>query len=452
MTTETVVERTWSSPLAITALQAQQLAALGAKLASSKQYWGSKGEESPGSLIDARQAPDGRWQLYIKDAVGVIGVSDLTVTVQPKIPPAHFLHLLRKSALFPRVGPIPVQVQPDSSLWELVARWYLQAAAALLRTDLLRDYRPQRDDLALLRGHIVSVDTTKHYYQGRALMVCDFEEFDVDHALNRVLRTAIRHVVASSALPDDLRQEGGRLLTHLEGVGELWPGDMNVAVDRRSAHYEPALALAKLVIRHQGQGLRAGSQSAWSFLIRSPDYVEAGIRTVMGEALTGLARVTKKGLGLTPTKWTLNPDLVFDGGVAVGDVKYTRATADWSRDHLYQATTFAAGYRAASACIVVFQADDASGAPDVPVGDIRVSRLAWPSRPSLSASEAEALFTASCQAWWHAAAARHAEGTASYGGSRVERAVERSQSMREGTSCGAVAAGAMVAEADQYLG
>jgi hypothetical protein len=104
LTTETVVERTWSSPLAITALQAQQLAALGAKLASSKQYWGSKGEESPGSLIDARQAPDGRWQLYIKDAVGVIGVSDLTVTVQPKIPPAHFLHLLRKSALFPRVG------------------------------------------------------------------------------------------------------------------------------------------------------------------------------------------------------------------------------------------------------------------------------------------------------------------------------------------------------------
>lgn len=411
MATESVIERTWSSPLALTDQQAHQLAALGTTLASSKQYWGSTGEEAPGSLIDARPATEGRWQLYVKDAVGVIGVDDLTITVQPKIPLAHFLHLLLKSTIFPRVGPVPVQVQPDSSLWEFVARWYIHAAGALLRTNLLRNYRPERDDLALLRGHLEPVGTTRHYYQGRALIVCDFEEFDVDHALNRVLRTAMRHVVASAALPGDLRQQGGRLLTHLEGIGELRPDDLTVTVDRRSAHYEPALALAKLVIRHQGQGLQAGSQSAWSFLIRSPDCVEAGIRAIMGEALAGFALVTNKGLGLTPTKWTLNPDLVFNAGAAVGDVKYTRATAEWSRDHLYQATTFAAGYRARAACIVVFQADDLRGAPDVLVGDIHVSRLAWPSRSSLSASDAQALFSASSQAWWRSVASRQRDVT-----------------------------------------
>jgi len=410
LATESVIERTWSSPLAITDLQAHQLRALGVKLASSKQYWGSTGEDVPGSLIDTRPAPDRRWQLYVKDAVGVIGVDDLTITVQPKIPLEHFLHLLLKSTIFPRVGPVPVHVRPDSSLWEFVARWYIHAAGALLRTDLLRDYRPERDDLALVRGHLEPVGTTRHYYQGRALIVCDFEEFDVDHALNRVLRAATRHVVASAALSGDLRQQGSRLLTHLEGIGELRPDDLAVAVDRRSAHYEPALALAKLVIRNQGQELQSGSQSAWSFLIRSPDHVEAGIRAIMGEALAGLALVTNRGLSLTPTKWTLNPDLVFNAGVAVGDVKYTRATAEWSRDHLYQTTTFAAGYRSHSACIVVFQAADASfGAPEVVVGDIHVSRLAWPSRSSLSASDAQALFSASSRAWWRSVALRQGD-------------------------------------------
>jgi len=111
---ESIIERTWSLPLAITDLKAHQLGALGVKLASSKQYWGSTGEQVPSSLIDARPAPDGRWQLYVKDAVGVIGVDNLTITVQPKIPLAHFLHLLGKSTIFPRVGPVPVQVQPDS--------------------------------------------------------------------------------------------------------------------------------------------------------------------------------------------------------------------------------------------------------------------------------------------------------------------------------------------------
>jgi hypothetical protein len=38
------------------------------------------------------------------------------------------------------------------------------------------------------------------------------------------------------------------------------------------------------------------------------------------------------------------PDLVFDGGLAVGDVKYKDIDPERNRSDLYQVVAFAAGY------------------------------------------------------------------------------------------------------------
>ena len=386
----------------MTADQHTGLLALGRSLASTKSFWGrSEADEPDGSLIDIRPAAGGASQIFVRDAVGVIRIGDLTLTVRPKIPLHHFVYLLQRGEFIPRVDTTTVGVDPDASLWELVARWFLIATAHLLRSELLRAYRSERDDLTAVRGHLDPVGKARNYYRGRVLLTCDYEEFDLDHPLNRVIRAATRTVVGSPLLPLELRGDARRLSARLDGIGDLKPGDLSVAVDRHTARYAPALDLARLVLRSQGQALEAGHQAADSFLIRSAQPIEAGIRAVIVDALTPWTQVHKQGRGLAPLRWTLNPDLVFSAADAIGDVKYTLAGPDWKRHHLYQAVTFATGFRASNACIVVFQTEPARGEAAVTVGEITVSRFAWPADDELDAHDAANVFTGRCQHWWN---------------------------------------------------
>src|SRR5206468_2200533 len=103
--------------------------------------------------------------------------------------------------------------------------------------------------------------------------------------------------------------------------GELRTSDLRVAVDRRTAHYRDALALARHILRGERRTLEHGTQDAWTFLIRTPDLVESGLRQVLSEKLA--RRHVKAGtISLPGTTMTANPDLLFDAGLAVADVKY----------------------------------------------------------------------------------------------------------------------------------
>ena len=84
--------------------------------------------------------------------------------------------------------------------------------------------------------------------------------------------------------------------------------------------------LARHILRHVGRHLAAGSDAAWSFLLRTPEMVEARDLGVLADRL-GPARVWKGHLQLPGSTLTFNPDLVFDAAQAVGDVKYKLSRA-----------------------------------------------------------------------------------------------------------------------------
>jgi hypothetical protein len=108
----------------------------------------------------------------------------------------------------------------------------------------------------------------------------------------------------------------------------------------------------------------------------TPELIEAGIRAVLTEGLAPAHTVTKKGLQLTGSTKTLNPDLVFDDATAIGDVKYKLTGPDWRTSDLYQVVAFATGYRTNRAAIVGFATGGESLAP-LQVGDVEVRYFAW---------------------------------------------------------------------------
>jgi 5-methylcytosine-specific restriction enzyme subunit McrC len=383
----------------LTEAQAVALAAAGRRLASSKSWWGDPDvENEERTVIRVRPTGVGEWELRVADAVGAVAVADLQLLIGPKIPDDHLLYLFACSGQFPRLDPQHTTVGKGSSLWELVATWFVNAAEKVLRKDLIRDYRLHVATLPLVRGRIQALNTSRALLKGQVAITCEFDDFDEDNPLNRLLLAAALAVGSSQILPADLRQRSRRISLRLDGVGRLRPQDLRAVVDRRTDYYRDAVTLAKSILASAGRSLEEGPEAAWSFLIRTPEMVEAGLRQILAEGLGQHWPVTKGHLQLPGSTKTLNPDLVFRDGLAIGDVKYKLTGQDWNTGDLYQAVSFAAGYRTQRALLISFS-PYGEVLPELTVGDIRVMHIPWRASVHIHPEEAASILVAEVSDW-----------------------------------------------------
>jgi 5-methylcytosine-specific restriction endonuclease McrBC regulatory subunit McrC len=264
---------------------------------------------------------------------------------------------------------------------------------------LIRDYREEAAHLHRIRGRAVALPTARAFYAGRLEPLCRFEEFDTDNPLNRVLKAAIASVVASPLLDDVLRRRAARVLGEFAGLGELGTSDLMARPDRRTAYYHDAWVLSKLVLEGQGVATEVGQSPAWTFLLRTPELVEAGVRNLLQEALLPTWHLEKKGKQVVGAAITLNPDLVFEHGRLVGDVKY-KVFDRWLQNDLYQAISFATGYQALGALVVSFSTGSSvSALPDLLVGTLPVKSLVWRAHNTATPDEARQHLVDEVKTW-----------------------------------------------------
>lgn len=361
--------------LKLSEAEAAALRRVGGRLASDKAWWGdSTALNADRSIITCVAAGATDWTVRVHDAVGVVSLGEVLIVVEPKIPTSHLLFLFSKSQQVPRLDDQEGSAAGDADLWELVARWFVKAAAKVLRRDLARDYTNQEDSLKVVRGQIKALATARSFYSGRFDIDCRFDEFQVDTPLNRMLKAAARVVQRNPLLSLEVRRDATRFLSRLSEVGELRAGDMSAFSDRRTAYYSDAIALARHILKAVGRTLDAGSEAAWTFLIRTPELVENGVREVLRECL-GIDSVTKKGRQLPGSSLTFNPDLVFDSG-PIADIKYKRSDGQWNRADLYQVVAFATAFNSDRAGLMDF--GDEATVDLLQVGPVEVQRLSWP--------------------------------------------------------------------------
>ena len=70
-----------------------------------------------------------------------------------------------------------------------------------------------------------------------------------------------------------------------------------------------------------GRGFESGAAQGWSFLIRTPTMIEAGVRSLLQRSFPP-PFLRKQGMRLEGSSLTITPDLLVAGGAAVADVKY----------------------------------------------------------------------------------------------------------------------------------
>ena len=372
---------------------------MGRRLASKRQWWGSDPPEDRTVLTCYRES-SARAVLLVREAVGVICVGDLQVTVQPKIDRKHFLYLAACSQLIPRLDVAETKLAEGKELWQLVVLWFLQSTETLLRSELSKSYLEREGELDALRGRLMPVASAIRLYSGSRTLCCHYEDFDVDTPLNRIIRCGAEVVAGSPSVAGTDRRRAMRLLALLADVGRLQPSDLREHVDRRTQRYEPALSFARYLIAGSGADIHYGSNLGWSFLIRTPELIETGIRELVASQLVQEWSVHKREVQLGASALRLKPDLVFGDGFAVGDVKYKVAQSDWIQTDLYQIVTFATALKCPAGAVIGFvHSADARRPRNVQIGEIGVGYFAWNADPGNTPADSAKALTNHIRNW-----------------------------------------------------
>ena len=370
--------------------EAAHLESLGRQLAGSSEWWGAGAQEEPArspSVTSCIALGDGKWRIRVSDAVGLIGLPSVQISIQPKIPVQHLLYLMEASDEFPRLSPDRALAMNDLYFWELVMHWFVDELESVLRRGLLRDYEERRSRLETIRGSADVLETARLYYAGQLAFDCVYDEFDFNTPPNRLLLAAARRVAGTPVRNSLLRRRASRAIARFDRVGQLRSSDVRWRADRRAVYYTDATTLARHLILGVGRTISHGEGIATSFLIRTPEMVEKGLKALLSRALPH-RRIEKRGLQLEGSTMTLNPDLLFDSGDAVGDVKYKILSGEWPRPDLYQLVAFATGFRSSEGILVHFASSDEYQLPSVRVGDVQLHAASWGANKEISPEEA----------------------------------------------------------------
>lgn len=369
--------------VALTSDEATKLRTVGQALASQSTWWGAEptdDEESSATVVRCHAVSGSEYAIRVSDAIGAIGLGDTQLIVDPKIPLPHLLYLFARSDHFPRHLSERSLLGTDSSFFLVVATWFVEQCETLLRHGLISDYGRITGDVPCARGRIHAAATSRSILVGRPMVRCDYDVRSDDTSLNRVVRAAVLRLLAFSGLPHGLRRHCRQIEYRLSDVGDLRHGDMWAQPDALTRIYRDVIPLALLILEGSGVAMHQGAGGTWTFLCRTPEAVEAGLRSALSERLSSRWTITKKGMVLVGEgKRTLNPDLVFGPTRAVGDVKY-KLSPDGGirRADLNQVTTFATGYGVTKATVIAF--GDREVGEYVQVGRVAVNGFIWNTR------------------------------------------------------------------------
>ncbi len=385
--------------LSLTEGEASMLLALGRELASTQSWWGATAQIADRSVIAVDSQSANRYRVIFRDVVGTIRLGARQLQVNPKIPLSHFLYLASRSSIAPRISAAKIKVDAGSSLIEILALWTIDAAEELLRRGLRKDYQSNVDHLDEVRGRAVACETALNVLQGRAAAVCEFDELSDDAPLNRIVRGACQRIALLNAVSFDIRRRARHLVFRMDGIGSPRPGDSRTTVDRLTSSYTRVVPLSLLILAGCGLTTALGSNKGTTFLIRTPDLIEDGLRSVLQQALPEFD-IEKRRLMLGESGLSMNPDLVFGHHLGVGDVKYRFLEQDWNRSDLNQLVAFATAFGTNRAVLLGFVREGSARGPrQVPVGPVMTSAFGWNASPDASPESSAAALPVQIRRW-----------------------------------------------------
>lgn len=146
---------------------------------------------------------------------------------------------------------VHVAAEPADTLLDLLARVLTQGTQYILKRGLARDYLPEQELTGRLRGKLLLAESLRQQtlLTGRAW--CAFDELSHDNLLNRLLKSALHHLLVARQLSEPLRQQVRALYVRLGDVALVPISDIRVydqiPLHRHTAHYRFLMSVCRLV-------------------------------------------------------------------------------------------------------------------------------------------------------------------------------------------------------------
>ena len=319
------------------------------------------------------QIQENTYFLTVSNAIGQIVLGDHIFNISPKIQDDHFIEIYK------------LDKNKDKNLWiednqgtaakgeifYLIINDFLNGVEKVVSKGIRKGYKQFEDELKYIKGRVNVMETTRNLLSGKLAIKTEYEEFSIDTALNRLIKSALFEIktlhsseslhVTSSDFIETLVSKASKLYNHFEFIPDYLASDLRVNVDRNTKYYEQALVGAKNILQSYGAEVTVGDITASARMMNTFTVIENGLRYFLNQNLPEKFMCNSKPTSKNSRdgKYSFNPDLVFGTiaeNIATGDIKYKYWTSQnkFSRGDLQQSITFTNAYKVQKGIIIGF--------------------------------------------------------------------------------------------------
>lgn len=245
-------------------------------------------------------------------------------------------------------------------LLEVFISEFLRAAERIVKRGLCSDYAIRQDDLFALRGKLQLVVHLRQNLCRRDRFYAEFDEFSIDRPENRLLHAALKRALSWTAAQTNQQLARELCFVFADVPVSEQPGAdfQRVRLDRGMAHYEHALAWARLILQEESPLTGAGDHLAPSLLFPMAAVFEAFVaKNLVRQLLPAFTlRIQARSFSLVRHRgrdwFRLKPDLLIQaagvnrlvldtkwklvmGNQATGTDKYGLDQGDFYQLHAY---------------------------------------------------------------------------------------------------------------------
>ncbi|GAB46979.1 McrC family protein [Mobilicoccus pelagius] len=291
----------------------------------------------------------GRWMVAPDRYVGIATLGDVEVSIRPKLPIRRLMFLLGYAYDLTAWRDDPVGAAADDDLLSAVATAFARQAQRAVEQGLLQGYRDTEEAAVVLRGRLRTDDQLRGHFGLPIPLEIRYDDYTVDIAENRILRTAAERLLRLPRLHATTRRTLLRLVRTLADTQPLPRGSGIPAwqPSRLNARYHPALRLGELVLRGGSFEHADGHTIVDGFLVDMARLFEQFLTVALREALAGRGGTVdgQNTLRLdTEGAITIRPDILWrkNGAVAaVVDAKYKAGKSNaYPNADVYQMLTY----------------------------------------------------------------------------------------------------------------
>jgi 5-methylcytosine-specific restriction enzyme subunit McrC len=273
--------------------------------------------------------PKGVEQLRVQNYVGVVRRADgVQIEVLPKISKRlehdHARNLLVKMLIELSDSPFFEGTAADLEahnmpIFELLLRCYLEQVTTLVRKGIARTYVTKQDNLVFLRGKLQMTEHIRRNSYNTARVYCEFDEYDADRPINRLIKGAL--LIVNKLSRDAGNQQRCRELLFwfdaVPGTKDPRTDFQRMRRDRLVQHYAPAMPLCKLILYSLNPLTQQGENQVVSMLFPMETVFEAYVAAKLPAQLRRW-RVSSQATGkalieghLDRKMFNLKPDLLL---------------------------------------------------------------------------------------------------------------------------------------------